>query len=84
MEEEKSNAENVRDTIHGVFIFLVIGVATIIIFNMLSFGDKDDENTYYKPSYKPTTVDYKQWNEEYERYGDQDPHIDVSQQYGGR
>lgn len=83
-EEKKPYVEDLKDTFQGIFILLIIGIAVLFISSLLSFGKEDDEYNYYEPPSEPTSEDYKRWNEEYERYGNRDPDIDVNQQYGGR
>lgn len=82
-EPEKSYGEDLKETFQGLFFLVIIGLVVLFISGIVGII-KDDSPAQYNPSRVPTTEDYKRWDAEYEKYGDQDPNIDVIQQFGGR
>ena len=78
IKEEKFNRNltiGAVGTLLGVLLVLVVLVLV-----------KSNVSVVNKPIVKktPTKEDIKRWERQYEEYGDSDPDIDISVQYGGR
>lgn len=80
MEPAKPYSEELREIFSGILILVVIGVLAIVLADAY---DARNENQY-TPKREPTVQDYERWEEQYQRYGNTDPDIEVNQQYGSR
>lgn len=80
MEEKNSYAEDMKGTFQGIAILLILGLIIWAFTSLTGIGNSEDT---YTPPRQPTAEQEKQWTKEYNEYGNNDPDIDVSQQYGG-
>lgn len=76
---KKSYVDDLKETFQGIFILLVLALIVWVVTEL--FFEDEHTSSYRK---MPTQEDYRRWEKEFNEFGNNDPNIDISVQYGGR